>query len=142
LTASAALADECASRPDQLDRSPRLSNIKNLFAEKNVVGFVNETRGSYFFLDASGEKFLVKFYTSGIFDLYGIHQDHVVSFCDDGQELSMDGLGRKEKVKVFGNHITLGAGGPRKSFAPGEMPELLKKLHGFEALSVAAESKP
>jgi hypothetical protein len=126
------LAEECAQNSSELDKTPQLQQIKNLFGEKQSLGFVNETQGSYFFLERDEHQFMVRFYTSGLLDLYGIERISPVSFCDDGKTLLLIGLGRKEKVQILGSGLILGAGGPRKSFTVGKMPKLLKKLHHLE----------
>jgi hypothetical protein len=128
----AGLAEECAQNYSELEKTSHLQQIKNLFGDKTSIGFVNETQGSYFFLERDEQHFIVKFYTSGLLDLYGIQRVSPVSFCDQGDSLLLIGLGRKEKVQILGSGLILGVGGPRKSFTVGKMPKLLKKLHHLE----------
>lgn len=120
----------CAATEKQMELTARLRLLAEQFRSGAATGFVNQTRGSYFEIDLGGDQIAMTFYTSGPFDFFLIRRADMVQFCDDGSRLAVKGFKRVEEVKLEGAVLILGKGGPRQSFAVGEMPALLKKLSG------------
>ncbi|MBX3021976.1 MAG: hypothetical protein KF799_09895 [Bdellovibrionales bacterium] len=133
-------AEECATRLSELSKSERLTAVKALFKAGGPVGFVNETKGSYFILEERDGEFRITFFTSGLFDLYPIKRDGPLSFCDTGEELQVVGLGRRDDLRLTGTELQLGGGGPKRHFAPGPMPGLLIDLHKVPQRGIASEN--
>ncbi len=135
-----AAADECASNLTELKKTPRLESILALFKDTHSVGLVNETKGSYVVIEAySDGQLKILFYTSGIWDLYGIKDEGLLLFCDGPEGLVMSGLGRKDALKISPGKMEIGKGGPRQTFHVGPAPELLRKLHGLNGRAIASE---
>lgn len=133
-------AEECASTLADLKKTPNLELVLTLFKDSPRVGMVNGTNGSYVIIDAVDGDLKIYFYTSGLWDLFGIKDDGPLTFCDGPEGLRMSGLGRSEYIKLVYGAIQLGEGGPRRTFRVGAMPEILQKLHGLNGREIA--SKP
>lgn len=132
-------AEECASTLEGLKKTPRLAAVAKLFKHEKYIGFVNETQGSYVIMSVYDGLFHVTFYTSGLFDFYGIKDEGPLTFCDNGTGLIMSGLGRSEELRLSSTKMEIGAGGPRRTFQEGPMPDLLLKLHGLKERALASE---
>src|SRR5258708_7616865 len=91
----------CAGSFAELGRTPRLQSIQKMFSSAGRLSMVNVTRGSYFIVESLEEKenLTIRFYTSALFDLYGVKREGPVRFCDDGQSLKLIGIGRREELK-------------------------------------------
>jgi hypothetical protein len=91
---------------------------------------VNETQGSYFVIEMRAGEFYFSFYTSGLFNMYGIKRQSLVKFCDRDGDLRIIGLGgRDEKIMIVGEGLILGDPEAKSTFHQGPAPELLKRLH-------------
>lgn len=118
----------CASRYDDLELTPRLQKLRPFFQRNGIVGFVNETGGSYFEIDSTEATFQIEFLTSGLFDLTLIRRRGPIDFCDDGVSLFARGIGRHDTLSVGVSSIVFGKGGPKLSFELGMKPTLLRTL--------------
>lgn len=136
---TASAGDICAERFSDLSASPRLETIRPLFGAEKRIAMVNGTKGTYVVIDALAENFTISLFTSGLFDLYPIRKDGEVRFCDDGANLRMMALGRADVFRIVNGGMVMAGGGERMSFARGEMPELLKKLHKVDFRGLASE---
>ncbi len=125
----------CASRPVELRVATHLNLLREIFPENSVVGFVNETSGSYFEVENSSDQrgdmgsYSLTFYTSGFLDLYGVMRSGPAKFCFDSAGLSVHSMGQIQKIEIQGAKLVLGDGGPRKTFSRGVMPSKLVLLH-------------
>ena len=81
------------------------------------------------------------FFTTGLFELYAIKRTGPLEFCDDGTKLTVNGLDRVQTLFVEGAFLQFGEREPRQSFAPGEMPAALQKIHNFDIRMVSSEHK-
>ena len=129
----------CASRYSELDKSERLKTVKELFGPERQIRAVNESKGSYVIIEALTDDLTISFFTSALFEMYAIRKDGVLSFCDTGTGLKMEGLGRSEEFTLKAGKFQMGGGGAKKTFAIGEMPEKLMKLHHMEPTGLAAK---
>ena len=118
----------CAMSFREFDDSKRLKALKPLFPANSVTGYVNQTGGSYYEIDSRGAWLQITFSTSGLFDFYLIRRSSPVVICDDGDRLVVKGLDREDVLTIEGGNLIMGKGGPKQTFSPGPMPELLKKL--------------
>ena len=118
----------CAMRFSEFDLTRRLQQLKPLFPANSVSGYVNQTGGSYYEIDSRGEWLRITFMTSGLFDLYLIRRSSAVVICDDGEKLTVKGLDREDKMMIDDGKLIMGKGGPKQTFSPGPMPDLLKNL--------------
>lgn len=141
LSAWPAAADVCATQFSHLTQTERLSSLRTVLREGGAVGFVNLTQGSYFIVDGHGEAFRITFFTSGLFDLYPIKREGPLSFCDNGRELRVIGLGNNDRLEIQEGRLVIGSGGPKMTFSPGAMPELLVKLHHYNERGLASTPK-
>lgn len=132
-------ADLCAARISELEKTERLKSIQSLFQSGHRVGLVNESKGSFVILTADQEQMTISFYTSGLFDLFPIKREGPVLFCDTGKGLEMIGIGRTVEIRIVGGKLVAEDGSPKRIFAPGEMPELLRKLHHLNERGIASE---
>jgi hypothetical protein len=139
ILASTAQAEECASHYSELNKTERLSQLKGLFQGRPHSGLVNKTKGSYLVLQNHEDELTIVFYTSGLFNLYGIRKEGELKVCDTGIALHMVALDRDEDLKIEGLNLTIGDGGDKMSFAVGDMPEDLRRLHGVDIRGIAAE---
>lgn len=125
-----ARAGVCAKKYSELDRSPRLAMLKPILPVEGKKGFVNETKGSFLYIDSTEAHFRIFFLTTGLFDLYAIERGGEIYFCDTGEALVIVGLGETKTLKSKGEGIEFGRGGPSESFQPGVVPEALKETYG------------
>ncbi len=125
--AAEAAESTCALTYSDLSQTPRLKSLQTALKADAENGFTNQTHGSYFVIDTR-EELKITFYTSVLFDLYRIRRSGVMKVCDTGQSLEFEAIGRTDKIVIEGATLTVGEGGPRKIFAPGTMPEALRKL--------------
>lgn len=121
----------CASSYAELEKTDPLKNLRSLIPDKGLRGFVNGTRGSYFFIRTNEQEIHLTFLTTGLFDLYGVRKDGVVRFCDFEGKIFIFGLGNEQEVFVEGNTIQFGDRTPRQVFQPGPVPERLKEKHNL-----------
>lgn len=125
----------CAHTYGDLDRTDSLRTLKMIFPPNARVGFVNETGGSFFEIATSDAGFQLHFFTTGLMDLYGIEKKGPAHFCDDGGKTFVYGLEMEDSfIPEFDasgklRQLTMGTGGPKKTFHLGEMPAPLKKRH-------------
>jgi hypothetical protein len=124
---AAAGAEDCATRYSELGKTPRLQSMQLVLLLNSEVGYVNETRGSYFVIDTR-EDMQVTFLTTALFDLYSIHRKGPLKICDDGQSLFVEGIGRRERLVLDGTKLLIGGDGPRQRYSAGPMPDHLRKL--------------
>lgn len=137
VSTTGAAATVCAKDYLGLDQTPALTRIKTVIENNKQNGFVNQTRGSYFFIVAGPENFKITFFTSGLFDLYGIRKEGSIQFCDrDGQLLAI-GLNRTQNIYVGDGRLEFGQRGARESFTRGQMPEKLASLNDVDAVTLA-----
>lgn len=130
----------CAENYTQLDASPTLQKIKTLLRNSSNNGFVNKTKGSYFFIQTQEEKFKIIFYTTGFLNLYGIQKEGPIKFCDEGDQLTVIGIDRHQKLYVDGNSLEFGSRTDRESFARGVMPEELARKNNVDPLFLAGDN--
>ena len=135
----AAGADECAGKFSELSRISGLSSVRTLFGEGERIGLVNETQGSYVVIESRDDLLWISFYTSGLFDLYGIKDEGPLIFCSTASGLRMSGLKRNNAFMVVEGRLIIDDGGRRKTFAIGAVPELLRKLHHLNERAIASE---
>lgn len=126
-------ATVCAINYTDLEKTESLKSLQQILPESGVRGFVNGTRGSYFFIRATKEQLQMTFLTTGIFDLYGIRREGPVQFCDSNGKIFVMGLGYEEEVTVQPPMIQLGGSTPRQTFREGPVPELLRQKHDLSA---------
>lgn len=138
-TAHSALAEQCVGRYSALSRNPRLQRLRSIVPASGSRGFVNGTKGSYFVITTQDDEIRIQFFTSGLFDLYGISREGPLSFCDDGDSLYVLGLERKDLLVIQGESLQIGKGGPRMLYTPGAMPDLLQRLHPDAQRGIASE---
>ncbi|MBY0383975.1 hypothetical protein K2X05_02360 [bacterium] len=119
----------CASSYAELEKTNALKNLRSMIPDKGVRGFVNGTRGSYFFIRTNEQEIHLTFLTTGIFDLYGIRKDGHVRFCDIDGKVFIFGLGNEQEVFVDAQSIQFSDRSPRHFFQPGPLPDLLKEKH-------------
>ncbi len=119
----------CALSFTDLNQTPNLQELISYFAPDAVVGYVNETHGSYFEVDTHDRKMVMTFMTSGLFDMYLIQRSGPIMFCDDGETVVVKGIEMEDQVTLKNGVIVLGKGGPKRTFTRGPKPELLEKLH-------------
>jgi hypothetical protein len=130
----------CATKYSDLDATDNLKALKLMFSADKQIAMVNETKGSYVIISGFEDNLTISFFTSGIFDLYPIRRDGPLKFCDDGVVLRMIGLGREETFTMMNGGVQMGKAGAKRSFARGEMPDLLKRLHKMDIRGIASES--
>jgi hypothetical protein len=135
--------DDCATHRSELDKTPRLHAILQMFNQSagSAVGLVNGTQGSYVILDSKNDELTIAFYTSGLFDLFPIKRDGPLKFCDTGKVLRMIGLDRDEELVLPDGKFVLGEGGPKRTFTVGLMPVMLKQLHHMEDVPAASHEE-
>lgn len=119
----------CALNFSDLGQTPGLHELIPYFEANAVTGYVNETQGSYFEVDTHDPKMVMTFMTSGLFDMYLIQRSGPIMFCDDGETVVVKGIEMEDRVTLKNGTITLGKGGPKRTFTRGAKPELLQKLH-------------
>lgn len=119
----------CAANYSELEKTNGLKNLRAMIPDKGLRGFVNGTRGSYFFIRTNEQEIHLTFLTTGIFDLYGIRKDGLVRFCDIDGKVFIFGLGNEQEVFVDTNTIQFSNRSPRHVFQPGPVPDLLKEKH-------------
>lgn len=128
----------CAKNYAELDRTPALLSLKTLISDQKQNGYVNKTKGSYFFIQTHDSQFIITFYTTGLFDLYGIHREGTLVFCDRDGQLTAVGLDRTQNIYVAGERLEFGHRGARESFKRGPMPEKLASINGIDPLTLAS----
>lgn len=126
-----ATANECAHNFEELDKTERLKTLKPLIPEVGRRGYVNKTQGSYIDITASTQNFVITFFTTGLFDLYGIRREGPLKFCDDGKKLLVIGLDREQTLYIDQTSLQFDERGPRQSFQEGPMPLALQKIHNI-----------
>ena len=126
-----AVENICAKTHSQLNLTPRLKTLAPILPTAGQKGFVNETKGSFLYIEAQPSHFKIFFLTSGLFDLYSIVRDGEVTFCDTGENLVIIGLGRTRVLMTKGEGIQFGDGGASESFQPGPVPKELQQLYGL-----------
>ncbi len=130
-----ALDPVCAGHFSQLEKSETLKRLSAIVPESGFRGFVNKTRGSYFFIRTTEDKIKLTFLTTGLFDLYGIRRDSDIQFCEAEGQLTILGLGGIQKILLKDNLIYLKGNSPVHIFELGEVPSLLREkndLSDFE----------
>ena len=132
----------CATEFKDLELSPNLKKLQNILDQNKSVGFVNKTKGSYFFIKNTGNKFKIHFYTTGFLDLFGIYRESTIEFCDKNQQLVVHGLGRVQHIYVENNRIEFGDRSDRESFTKGTMPEKLAQINKVELSQSTDEESP
>lgn len=131
----------CAKSYDELDASPTLQKVKPLLNKSKSTGFVNKTKGSYFFIHSSNP-FKIVFYTTGFLDLYGIKRESSIQFCDENNVLTVIGMGRHQRLYIEGLFLLFGSQSDRESFTQGPMPlELAHKNNVDPHLLLAVEEQ-
>lgn len=126
--------DFCAQKYSDLALSPSFKNLQTVIPENGTKGFVNDTKGSYFFIRSNGSQFFMTFLTTGFFDLYGIRRDGAIQFCEREGKFFILGLGYEEEMVIKDLSIQWGGGTPRQTFREGPVPELLKEKHNLSDL--------
>lgn len=121
----------CASSYAELEKTSVLKNLRLMIPDKGLRGFVNGTRGSYFFIRTNEQEIHLTFLTTGLFDLYGIRKDGIVRFCEVDGKVFIFGLGNEQEVFVDASTIQFGDRTPRQVFQPGPVPERLKEKHNL-----------
>lgn len=139
LWAIPALAGECASSLAELKKSPNFASVVSFLQDQDRLGLVNDTKGSYVVIDAKETELKIHFYTSGIWDLYAIKDEGPLQFCSDENGLTIQGLGRTDSIRFSEGKMEMGKGGAIRTFHPGDMPELLQKLHGLNSRAIASQ---
>lgn len=129
----------CAETYAQLDASPALQKVKTLLRNSSNNGFVNKTKGSYFFIQTQEEKFNIIFYTTGFLNLYGIQKEGSIKFCDEGDQLTVIGIDRHQKLFIDGHSLEFGSRTDRESFTKGVMPEELARKNNVDPLLLAGD---
>lgn len=126
----------CVDGPADLATQSELSVLKDYFPASTKVGYINETAGSYFEVEAApgtieGERetYSLTFYTSGLLDLFGVVRSGPAKFCVIESRMTVQSMGQMQSIRVVEGKIVLGEGGPRKTFSRGEMPPKLVRLH-------------
>lgn len=122
-----ALEPVCADHYSQLEKTENLKNLQSVLPAAGVKGFVNKTRGSYFFIRSTEDKMKLTFLTTGLFDLYGIRRDSEIRFCDSDGQLYILGMGGVQKVELKENIIFLKGDSPVHTFEAGDVPPLLRE---------------
>lgn len=125
--------DICASTYQELEQTENLKAVKNLIPLVGKNGFVNQTKGSYFFLESFADKIEITFLTTGLFDLYGIKRQGALKFCDRNGVLRVEGINKNLTIKLTSQGLQFGDGGPREVFDRGPIPEALRKIHNLAA---------
>lgn len=136
-----AVAETCATTFSELDQTDRLKTFKTLVPSEGRRGFVNKTKGSFFYLEAQNDGIEITFFTTGFLDLYGIRKQGKLKFCDNGSMVQVHGIDRIEDLKVSEAYLQFGDGTDRQLFTPGLMPEHLQKMYEKDAASVATGDK-
>lgn len=132
LFAVPAVAKVCAYKFSDLDLTEKLKELRPLLTDKQAVGFVNQTQGSYFIITSHTDHFSMVFFTTGLFDLYGIEKKGNLVFCDTETGLWVDGLDRNEPIQIQNNQIIWGNGGPRETFQRGPVPQLIAEKNSID----------
>lgn len=140
ITLPAAADSVCAAKYSDLDGSQNLKALKAMFSADKQIAMVNETKGSYVIISGFDDNLTISFFTSGLFDLYPVRREGPLKFCDDGVVLRMIGLDREDTFTLVNGGFQMGKGGPKRNFARGEMPALLKKLHKMDIRGIASET--
>ncbi len=122
-----ALDPVCADHYSQLEKTKSLKSLQSVLPASGIKGFVNKTRGSYFFIRSTEDKLKLTFLTTGLFDLYGIRRDSEIRFCDSDGQIYILGLGGIQKVVLKENLIFLKGESPVHTFESGEVPPLLRE---------------
>ena len=122
-----ALEPVCADQYTQLEKTETLKTLQVVLPVSGVKGFVNKTRGSYFFIRSTEDKLKLTFLTTGLFDLYGIRRDSEIRFCDSDGQIYILGMGGIQKVVLKENLIFLKGDSPVHTFELGEVPPLLRE---------------
>ncbi|MCB9072243.1 MAG: hypothetical protein H6623_01380 [Bdellovibrionaceae bacterium] len=136
-------ADTCAHTYSELDQTENLKKIQNFLSPQQPIGYVNKTKGSYFFLTAIDTGIKIRFFTSGLWDLYGIEREGDIYFCENEKGLTAIGLDRIQNIFVSENRIEFGERSDKESFQKGVMPEKLAKLNHFNVQpQIAAQPSP
>jgi hypothetical protein len=139
LAHSIAFSDVCAEKYSDLDATESLKKLKTLLIPNNTNGFVNMTKGSYFYITATDSEFQILFFTTGLFDLYGIRRDGPLVFCDTEKGLTAIGLKRTQNIFIEDNKLQFGDRSAKESFQPGPMPEKLAKINKIEIQKIALQ---
>ena len=117
----------CADHFSQLEKTENLKHLQAVIPESGIKGFVNKTRGSYFFIRAVDNKLILTFLTTGLFDLYGIRRDSEIRFCDSEGQLYILGMGGIQKMYFKDNLIYIKGDSPVHIFESGDVPPLLRE---------------
>ena len=136
-----ARAEDCADRYSDLDKTETLKSLKESLPKFKRKGFVNETKGSYFLITENDKGFNIVFFTTGLFDLYGIRREGELKFCDKDSKISVIGLGRTQAVRVEGAKLIFDEGKPRQIYTEGLMPEPLMKANELTQQPLDSEAK-
>ncbi len=137
-----ALADTqevCAKKYSELDLGAELAKLKVLLEPNKTIGLVNETKGSYIYLESKEDSFYITFLTTGFFDLYGIKREGDIVFCEKDSRLTAIGLDRTQDVFVSGQKLQFGDRSEKESFSWGSIPDFLAKKHDIKEPQVAVE---
>ncbi len=126
----------CAQKYSDLSRSPSFKDLQVMMPENGIKGFVNGTKGSYFFIRSNGSDLVMTFLTTGIFDLYGIRREGAIQFCEREGKLFILGLGYEEELVIKDSQILWGGGTLRQTFREGPVPEVLLQKHDLSGFPV------
>lgn len=135
-----AFGDECATSYAELGNTEKLSQLKTLLPKEGLRGFVNETKGSYFFIHSGESGFKILFYTTGLWDLYGIQREGGIRFCDTGKEIKAIGLGYSKKLELLDGGLRYGGHKKSQTYQPGPMPKALREINDVKIRDIAAET--
>jgi hypothetical protein len=124
----------CADHYSQLEKTESLKTLQSVLPVSGVKGFVNKTRGSYFFIRSTEDKLKLTFLTTGLFDLYGIRRDSEIRFCDSEGQLYILGMGGIQKIVLKENFILLKGDSPVHTFESGDVPALLREKNDLSDL--------
>jgi hypothetical protein len=124
----------CADHYSQLEKTENLKTLQSVLPASGIKGFVNKTRGSYFFIRSNENKLKLTFLTTGLFDLYGIRRDSEIRFCDSEGQIYILGMGGIQKVELKENMIFLKGTSPVHTFEAGEVPPLLREKNDLSDL--------
>jgi hypothetical protein len=129
-----ALDPVCAGQYSQLELTENLKQLQAVIPASGTKGFVNKTRGSYFFIRSTGDKIKLTFLTTGLFDLYGIRRDSEIRFCEVEGQLYIHGMGGIQKMFLRANLIHFKDDSPVHTFESGEIPQLLREKNDLSDL--------
>ncbi len=124
----------CADHYSQLEKTDALKRFQAIVPASGIKGFVNKTRGSYFFIKSTNDKLKLTFLTTGLFDLYGIRRDSEIRFCDSEGQISILGMDGVQKIVLKDNWIVFKDDSLVHTFEPGEIPPLLREKNDLSDL--------